>query len=143
MTRLFASLFTIGLIGCASAPEPVPAPVPPAETVAALPEPLELSPDAVAALLPEVEARDFIAGRLLCHASLTDREPTPCYDVGLVLSDEQGNTISRIYTTDGEFIFHATRANRYRLRTDTPRHILLTDRLVSRGENLIVHVVQQ
>lgn len=73
---------------------------------------------------PGYYREDFLTGRCLCRFAPEGEFELPCSNVTVVLTDEMGKEVSRLFTSDGEFVFAAEPNQSYRLRIVSRRYVL-------------------
>lgn len=91
---------------------------------------------------PDYYREDFLTGRCLCRFAPEGEFDLPCANVTVLLADESGKELSRIFTSDGEFVFAAEPNRAYRLRVVSQRYALRSaGGLVRAGDDIVLPLV--
>ena len=93
---------------------------------------------------PDYYKDDFITGRCLCRFSGEGDFEIPCMNVTVALLDAEGAEVSRLFSSDGEFVFYADPKRLYRLKVHSDRYQTISaPKRISVGDDVSLHLTKK
>lgn len=90
---------------------------------------------------PDYYREDFVTGRCLCRFAPGGDFELPCANVVVALSTADGRELTRIFSSDGEFVFAVDRQQTYTIRVYSNRYVLLSGPgLIKSGDDVALHL---